>query len=189
MSSTRKLASLLHRLRLGPQRSKGVHFLTKRLFRAIPRGQCGFHHLTNPHLIPLSRASRSLAPMQMRNPCAFLTRERFRYKYHQELGQVGWRNISTSSVRFTPDSTKSAGDKGSSSKENGDVQSKKSSIKLPDPEIDWDFILKEENLDSIHKNIENRKGVGDIERVVSEKYLVLYVFSCFQTYMDSYIDV
>ncbi|KAI8785149.1 serine--tRNA ligase, mitochondrial, partial [Biomphalaria glabrata] len=36
---------------------------------------------------------------------------------------------------------------------------------LPEPELDWDFLLNPENADVIYKNISNRKGIGDIYKV------------------------
>ena len=38
---------------------------------------------------------------------------------------------------------------------------------LPEPDLDWCFLLDEQNTESIAANIKSRKGVGDIHKVVS----------------------
>ena len=42
----------------------------------------------------------------------------------------------------------------------------KEEFEKPDPELDWTFLLNEDNTASIAANIESRKGVGDIHKVV-----------------------
>lgn len=37
---------------------------------------------------------------------------------------------------------------------------------VPEPQFDWDY-LNDDNAEEIRRNIKNRKGVGDIDRVVS----------------------
>ena len=39
---------------------------------------------------------------------------------------------------------------------------------LPTPEFDWNYLCNLDNRDRIKMNIRHRKGVGDIDRVVSE---------------------
>ena len=38
---------------------------------------------------------------------------------------------------------------------------------LPQPEFDWNYLCNVDNIEKIRTNISNRKGVGDIDRVVS----------------------
>jgi len=44
------------------------------------------------------------------------------------------------------------------------------------PSPDWSYLLNTENTDEIRLNIANRKGVGDIEKVVSLKLLLICNF-------------
>ena len=48
-------------------------------------------------------------------------------------------------------------------------------LELPAPEFDWEYLCDERNLEEIKQNIENRKGVGDIHKVVSLVYLFVQV--------------
>lgn len=41
-----------------------------------------------------------------------------------------------------------------------------SPFKLPEPELDWAFLLDRNNTELIANNILSRKGVGDIHKVV-----------------------
>ena len=53
--------------------------------------------------------------------------------------------------------------------EKGDVPEWTKPLKLKDPHLDMDFLLNPKNLEKINENITNRKGVGDIQALVSQK--------------------
>ncbi|XP_059174325.1 serine--tRNA ligase, mitochondrial-like [Physella acuta] len=40
-------------------------------------------------------------------------------------------------------------------------------FQLPEPELDWDFLLSPQNTEMISQNILNRKGIGDIHKVIN----------------------
>jgi hypothetical protein len=45
----------------------------------------------------------------------------------------------------------------------------------PDIELDWPYISNPENIDEIRQNIVNRKGVGDIDKVVCTCTSITYI--------------
>ena len=53
--------------------------------------------------------------------------------------------------------------------EKGSVPEWTKALKLKDPHLDMDFLLNPKNLETIKENITNRKGVGDIPALVSQK--------------------
>ena len=53
--------------------------------------------------------------------------------------------------------------------EKGDVPEWTKPLKLKDPHLDMDLLLNPKNLEKIKENITNRKGVGDIQALVSQQ--------------------
>ena len=47
---------------------------------------------------------------------------------------------------------------------------------MPNPELDWLYLLNEENTETIAENIKSRKGVGDIHKMVSFIFLCIYLY-------------
>lgn len=43
-------------------------------------------------------------------------------------------------------------------------------FELPTPDLDWEYLLGPENAEKIEQNVKNRKGVGDIRKVVCRKH-------------------
>ena len=57
-----------------------------------------------------------------------------------------------------------------------DVPEWTKTFSIKDPELDLDYLLKPENLQEIGQNIVNRKGVGNIEKLVSIRLGQLYMY-------------
>ncbi|KAK0058546.1 serine--tRNA ligase mitochondrial [Biomphalaria pfeifferi] len=73
--------------------------------------------------------------------------------------------------RFNTDSTLMMAPQASSTSQRQELSTEpeewRQPFHLPEPELDWDFLLNPENADMIYKNISNRKGIGDIYKVLN----------------------
>ena len=61
---------------------------------------------------------------------------------------------------------------------NTDTVPWESPLTINNPEFDWKYLCDYNNLVQIKENIERRKGVGDIDKLVSYHHLIIQIISC-----------
>ena len=104
---------------------------------------------------PLFRCTLSEHPVQIQGSIAIPNRSNVRL-------------LSRASELDTKLSLATVSEHNSGSKENCEE------IDIPEPEFNFEYLCDPENIEEIRVNIKHRKGVGDIDKVVSDDTFIVY---------------
>ena len=158
----------LMNLRAGLVTWQGAKHHVKVLWTTASRSQPGPHHLPCGSRTMSSLLSRSLA----HNVSLDRTQTKGEKENHVAIGILSNRCQPLRHVMSfkVPPQSSGSETRGTEEKKTSSV----SSINMPEPEFDWEYILNTDNKEVICTNILNRKGVGDIDKVVSWQYHILF---------------